>query len=62
MLKKFYLSKSEVELIQIALGELVIVEKKKEIENRVLINQAKDLIGKMEGNVSSEKNKKKKAK
>ena len=62
MLKKFYLSKSEVELIQIALGELVIVEKKKEIENRVLINQAKDLIGKMEGNVSRKKNKKKKAK
>ena len=62
MLKKFYLSKSEVELIQIALGELAILEKKKEIENRVLINQAKDLIGKMEGNVSSEKNKKKEAK
>ena len=30
MLKKFYLSKSEIELIQIALGEMVISEKKKE--------------------------------
>lgn len=62
MLKKFYLSKSEIELIQIALGELVISEKKKEIENRLLINQAKDLIGKMEGNVTNEKKQKKKSK
>ena len=60
MLKKYYLSKSEIELIQIALGELIIFEKKKEIEDRVLINKAKDLMSKMKGNVANEKNKKKK--
>lgn len=62
MLKKFYLSKSEMELIQIALGEMVISEKKKENENRALIDQCKEIISKLEGNVENEKDKKKKTK
>lgn len=62
MLKKFYLSKSEIELIQIALGEMVISEKKKENENRALIDQCKEIISKLEGNVENEKDKKKKTK
>ncbi len=49
MLKKYYLSKSEVELIQIALGELVIYEKKKQQENRERIKSGKELISKLEG-------------
>ena len=49
MLKKYYLSKSEVELIQIALGELVIYEKKKKQENRERIKSCKELISKLEG-------------
>lgn len=60
MLKKFYLSKSEIELIQIALGEMVISEKKKEKENRSLIDQCKAIIGKLEGNTENEKNSRKK--
>lgn len=62
MLKKFYLSRSEIELIQIALGEMVISEKKKENENRALIDQCKEIISKLEGNVENEKDKKKKTK
>ena len=62
MLKKFYLSKSEIELIQIALGEMVISEKKKENENRALIDQCKEIISKLEGNVENEKDKKKETK
>ena len=50
MLKKYYLSKSEVELIQIALGELVIYEKKKIRGDKNLIQKSKDLISKLEGN------------
>lgn len=50
MLKKYYLSKSEVELIQIALGELVIYEKKKSREDKKIIQNCKDLISKLEGN------------
>lgn len=50
MLKKYYLSKSEVELIQIALGELVIYEKKKLREDKKIIQNCKDLISKLEGN------------
>lgn len=56
MLKKFYLSRSEIELIQIALGEMVISEKKKEKENRSLIDQYKAIISKLEGNKENEKN------
>ena len=62
MLKKFYLSKSEIELLQIALGEMVISEKKKENENRALIDQSKEIISNLEGNVENEKDKKKKTK
>lgn len=50
MLKKYYLSKNEVELIQIALGELVIYEKKKIRGDKNLIQKSKDLISKLEGN------------
>ena len=59
MLKKFYLSKSEIVLIQTSLAELVIAEKKKEKEDRDKINQAKEIISKLEGN-EDEKIKKKK--
>lgn len=62
MLKKFYLSRSEIELIQIVLCEMVISEKKKENENRALIDQCKEIISKLEGNVENEKDKKKKTK
>ncbi len=49
MLKKYYLSKSEVELIQIALGELVIYEKKKSKEDKKIVQSCKNLISKLEG-------------
>lgn len=49
MLKKYYLSKSEVELIQIALGELVICEKKKSKEDKKIVQSCKNLISKLEG-------------
>ena len=61
MLKKYYLSKSEVELIQIALGELVIYEKKKLRENKELIRSCKDLINKLEG-INNEETKEKEKK
>ena len=61
MLKKYYLSKSEVELIQIALGELVIYEKKKQQENRERIKSCKDLINKLEG-INNEETKEKEKK
>lgn len=49
MLKKYYLSKGEVKLIQIALGEFVIYEKKKLREDKELIRSCKNLISKLEG-------------
>ena len=59
MLKKYYLSKKEVETIQISLGELVISEKKKSKENRELIEFCKNLIEKLETSGDYETNKKK---
>lgn len=61
MLKKYYLSKSEVELIQIALGELVIYEKKKSQEDKKIIQSCKDLINKLEG-INNEETKEKEKK
>ena len=49
MLKKYYLSKSEVELIQIALGELVIYEKKKSKEDKKIVQSCKNINRKLEG-------------
>lgn len=61
MLKKYYLSKSEVELIQIALGELVIYEKKKSKEDKKIIQSCKNLINKLEG-INNEETKEKEKK
>lgn len=61
MLKKYYLSKSEMELILIALGELVIYEKKKSQEDKKIIQSCKDLINKLEG-INNEETKEKEKK